>query len=181
MSAKPPQNKKELQRFLGQVNFLRRFISNCAGKTSAFSSLLKSRAEDKFVWSERHQQAFDIIKDYLSRPPVLVSPKQGKPLKLYIAAAANSIGCLLAQDNDAGYEQAVYYLSRTLTEVEQRYTPIEKLCLSLFFSCTKLRYYMLPVIVYIVCKTDVIKYMLSRPIIRGKIAKWSLTLLEFHL
>ena len=31
--AKAPQNKKELQKFLGQVNYLRRFISNMAGKT----------------------------------------------------------------------------------------------------------------------------------------------------
>ena len=33
ISAKAPQNKKELQKFLGQVNYLRRFISNLAGKT----------------------------------------------------------------------------------------------------------------------------------------------------
>ena len=36
MQAKPPSNKKELQRFLGQVNFLRRFISNVASKTKVF-------------------------------------------------------------------------------------------------------------------------------------------------
>ena len=30
--AKAPQNKKELQKFLGQVNYLRRFISNLIGK-----------------------------------------------------------------------------------------------------------------------------------------------------
>ena len=34
MKAKSPSNKKELQRFLGQVNYLRRFISNLAGKMS---------------------------------------------------------------------------------------------------------------------------------------------------
>ena len=33
IEAKPPSSKKELHRFLGQVNFLRRFISNTAGKT----------------------------------------------------------------------------------------------------------------------------------------------------
>ena len=40
---------------------------------------------------------------------------------------------------------------------------------------------MLPVKVEIMCKMDVIKYMLSRPMITGKVAKWSLALLEFHL
>ncbi|CAA3006191.1 Hypothetical predicted protein [Olea europaea subsp. europaea] len=36
LEVKSPSNKKELQRFLGQVNFLRCFISNCAGRTKAF-------------------------------------------------------------------------------------------------------------------------------------------------
>ncbi|GAB2301578.1 hypothetical protein Dimus_039687 [Dionaea muscipula] len=31
MKAEPPRTKKKLQRFLEQINFLRRFISNCAG------------------------------------------------------------------------------------------------------------------------------------------------------
>ena len=45
MQAKPPTNK-ELQRLLGQINFLRRFISNVAGRTKAFSPLLKLKSVD---------------------------------------------------------------------------------------------------------------------------------------
>ena len=41
ISAKAPQNKKELQKFLGQVNYLRRFIFNMAEKTKVFSYLIK--------------------------------------------------------------------------------------------------------------------------------------------
>ncbi|XP_059654790.1 uncharacterized protein LOC132301564 [Cornus florida] len=43
----------------------------------------------------------------------------------------------------------------------------------------KLRTYMLPVAVYIISQTDLIKYMLSRPLITGCIGKWSLSLIEF--
>ena len=50
--ANPPRNKKELQRLLSQINFLRRFISNCAGKTNIFSPLLKLKIEDQFEWNE---------------------------------------------------------------------------------------------------------------------------------
>ncbi|GKV01316.1 hypothetical protein SLEP1_g13876 [Rubroshorea leprosula] len=62
IEAKPPQNKKELQRFLGQVNFLRRSISNLAGETKVFSPLLKLKSEADFKWEEHHQSAFDMIK-----------------------------------------------------------------------------------------------------------------------
>ena len=48
ISTKAPQNKKELQKFLGQVNYLRRFISNMAGKTKVFSDLVKLKEVEDF-------------------------------------------------------------------------------------------------------------------------------------
>ena len=48
ISTKAPQNKKELQKFLGQVNYLRRFISNLAGKTKVFSNLIKLKEVEEF-------------------------------------------------------------------------------------------------------------------------------------
>ena len=95
-SANAPQNKKGLQKFLGQVNYLRRFIFNLAGKTKEFSDLVKLKDIKEFTWEERHQAAFDKIKGYLSKPLVLMPPIQGYLLKLYLSAATESIGCLLA-------------------------------------------------------------------------------------
>ncbi|CAL2256534.1 unnamed protein product [Prunus armeniaca] len=179
IEALPPRNKKELQSLLGKINFLRRFISNSAGKIQPFSSLLRLKQEQTFKWEEQHQQAFEEIKHYLSNPPVLSPPKRGRPLKLYISASEVSIGSLLVQDNKEGKEQAVYYLSRTLTEVERKYSAIERLCLALYFTAVKLRHYMLPYTIYIIAKTDLIKYMLTRPMLRGRIGKWTLALTEF--
>ncbi|KAI5319044.1 hypothetical protein L3X38_038752 [Prunus dulcis] len=90
-----------------------------------------------------------------------------------------SIGSLLVQDNKKGKEHAVYYLSRTLTEVERKYSATERLCLALYFTVVKLRHYMLPFTIYIIVKTDLIKYMLTRPMFRGRIGKWTLALTEF--
>ena len=50
--AKAPQNKKELQNFLGQVNYLRRFISNLARKTKIFSDLIKLKEVEEFKWEK---------------------------------------------------------------------------------------------------------------------------------
>ncbi|XP_024156147.1 uncharacterized protein LOC112164144 [Rosa chinensis] len=118
--ASPPRTKKELQRLLGKINFLRRFISNSAGKIQPFSPLLGLQGQNEFVWESKHQEAFDSIKAYLANPPVLVPPRPGVPLKLYISAAAASIGSLLAQDDEDGIEHAVFYLSRVLTDCETR-------------------------------------------------------------
>ncbi|XP_059628229.1 uncharacterized protein LOC132271015 [Cornus florida] len=106
-------------------------------------------------------------------------PIKKRPLRLYLSAAEESIGTLLAQNNEWGKEYVVYFLSRVLTPMEYRYTPIEKLCLALYYFAMKLRIYMLPVVVYIVSQIDLIKYMLLRPLITGRIGKWSLSLMEF--
>ena len=67
---------------------------------------------------------------------------------------------MLAQEDENGIERAIYYLSRVLNDVETRYTYIEKLCLCLYFSSTKLKYCIKPVNVYVSSYFDVIKHML---------------------
>ena len=176
ISAKVPQNKKELQKFLGHVSYLRTFISNLAGNIKVFSDIIKLKEVEEFKWDEQHQTTFDGIKGYLSKPPVLMPPLRGRPVKLYILVAKESIRCLLAQNNVKGHEQVVYYLSRVLNLAKTRYTLIKKLYLALYFACTKLRHYLIKSQVYVVSQTDLIKYMLSRPVITRQIEKWSLAL-----
>ncbi|XP_070667421.1 uncharacterized protein [Malus domestica] len=155
--------------------------ANSAGKMKAFSTFLKLKDSDTFAWTTEHQAAFTQIKVSLTTPPVLVPPRRGKPLKLYISAAEESIGCLLAQDNDAGREQAIFYLSRNLNPPEINYSTVEKLCLAVFFAASKLRHYMLPSVTQVIAQTDVIRYMLTRPIVKGRIGKWTMALSEFSL
>ena len=90
------------------------------------------------------------------------------------------IKILLINDVE-GNERVVYYLSRVLNDVETRYSSVEKLCLSLYRACTKLKSYMIARDVHVISKTDVIKYMLSYSILSRHIGKWMLALIEFSL
>jgi hypothetical protein len=47
-----PTCKKDLQKFLGKVNFLRRFISNLSGKIDAFTPILRLKDEAEFTWGQ---------------------------------------------------------------------------------------------------------------------------------
>ena len=113
-------------------------------------------------------------------PPVLVPPQQGKPFKLYISADDQMIGPALMQEFE-GKERVVFYLSRRLLDPEITYSPVEKLCLCLYFSYTKLRHYLLSAECTVISKTDVIKHMLSIPIFNGRMGKWILALSKFDL
>ncbi|PKU60200.1 hypothetical protein MA16_Dca026585 [Dendrobium catenatum] len=121
--------------------YIRRFISNLSGRCQPFSVLTKK--DTKFIWDEKCQNAFDDIKQYLSNPPVLAAPIPRKPLILYTAALDESLGALLAQVNDEGKDNSLYYLNRRLIPTKIRYPSIEKHCLALVFSAQKLRNYML--------------------------------------
>jgi hypothetical protein len=51
--------------------------------------------------------------------------------------------------------------------METRYHEIEKLHLYLFFTCTKLRHILLSAEIIVICKSDVIKHMLTAPVLKG--------------
>ncbi|KAM2485847.1 hypothetical protein ACFX1W_037986 [Malus domestica] len=83
-----PRNLHELKSLQGRLAFIRRFISNLAGRCQPFNRLMKK--DVPFVWDEACHNAFESIKKYLSSPPVLGAPVPGKPFILYIAAQESS-------------------------------------------------------------------------------------------
>jgi hypothetical protein len=176
----PAQCKNDMQKFLGKLNYLRQFIFNLSGKISTFAPILRLKNEAEFTWEADQQHAFADIKKYLSSPPVMKAPMAGIPFRLYIAAKDAVIGVVLTQVTE-GKEHIITYLSWRLIDVETRYSFIEKLCLSLFYACSKLRQYLLSSTCIVVCQADVIRHMLQQPILSGRIRKWTYALIEYNL
>jgi hypothetical protein len=111
---------------------------------------------------------------------VLKAPQAGVPFRLYIATEDIVIGAVLTQETK-GKEHVVTYLSQRLVDAETRYTFIEKLCLCLFYACTKCRCYLLSSHCTVSGQTDVIKYMLQNSIMSYRICKWAYVLIEYDL
>ena len=128
--------------------------------------LVKVKSDAEFRWGAEQQKAFDEIKEYLSKPPVLVPPQQDRPFYVYLSVGDTSIASVLVQKHDGQ---------------ETRYLEIEKLCLCLFFTCTKLHHILLSAETIVICKSDVIKYMLSAPVLKGRLGKWMFALSEFDI
>jgi hypothetical protein len=126
------------------------------------------------------QRAFDDIKKYLSSLPVMTTPMAGIPFRVYIAAADVMIRTILTQVIE-GNEHIITYLSRRLIDAATRYSFIEKLCLSLFYACSKLHHYLLASTCVVACQANVIKHMLQQPILSERIRKWAYALIEYDL
>lgn len=88
---------------------------------------------------------------------------------------------MLVQEDNDGVERDIYYLSRVLNDAKTGYSTIEKLCMCLYFSCTKLKYYIKPTKFFVYSHFYVIKHMLSKPILHSQIGKWAPTLIEYSL
>ena len=69
---KPPQNVKEIQKLTRMIAALNRFISRSADRCRPFYLLINKWKG--FEWSEDYVVAFQQLKDYLSRPPIMSSP-----------------------------------------------------------------------------------------------------------
>ena len=90
------------------------------------------------------------------------------------------IGVVLTQETE-GKEYIITYVGRWLIDAETRYTFIEKLYISLYYTCTKLRHYLLSSTCIVTCQADVIKHMLQKPILSGRIRKWAYAHVEYDL
>jgi hypothetical protein len=70
-----------------------------------------------------------------------------------------------------------HILEPHLIDAKTRYSFIEKLCLSLFYACCKLRHYLLSTTCVVACQADMIKHMLQQLILSGRIGKWAYALI----
>nr|XP_027093622.1 uncharacterized protein LOC113714023 [Coffea arabica] len=175
-----PKTQKDVKSFLGKINFIGRFIAQLTATCEPLFKLLKKNVS--LHWNEECQQAFDKIKDYLLHPPVLVPPKSGRPLIMYLSMLDGAIGCVLGQHDDSGRkEQAIYYLSKKFTQYEAHYSFIEKSCCTLAWVTQKLRHYLLSHTTYLISRFDSLKYLLEKPMLTGRLAKWQMILSEFDI
>ena len=132
----PPSNIKEVQRLTERIAALSIFVSKASDKCQPFFQVLKKA----FQWDTHCEEAFATLKTYLSSPPILVSPFEGELLTLYLAVSDLLTSVILVRDKDR-VQHSVYYCSRALRRVEERYPRMEKLILALVTAARKLRPY----------------------------------------
>ena len=134
----PPRNPKKVQKLTGMMAALNRFISRSTERCRPFFLLLHKWKE--FEWSEECVMAFQELKQYLSHPPIMSSPVVDEVLFSYIAVTLYAISLVLIRV-DSGIQRPVYYVSKSLNEVEVRYLPLEKAILAVVHATRKLSHY----------------------------------------
>jgi transposase InsO family protein len=127
-----PTNKSELRSFLGMVNYLTKWIPNCAVKTAPLRELLHDNIE--WVWQQPQDDAFKELKRMLISAPVLQFYDPQLPIRISSDASSFGIGFVLLQRH-GNFWKPVAYGSRSMTEAEKKYAQIEKELLAITVAC----------------------------------------------
>ncbi|XP_076910218.1 uncharacterized protein LOC143567786 [Bidens hawaiensis] len=172
-----PLSLKEVQTLNGRFIALNRFRANHAAKSYPFVSTLKNCLKKAyFKWTAEVEQAFQEVNKCLMELPTLTAPYEGEPLTLYLSASDIAVGAVLLMDRK-NVQTPIYYVSRTLSDPETRYSMLEKLVLALFYAARRLRRYFQghPINVLTGYK---LKNVLSKPELSGRLEKWGIELGE---
>ncbi|KAL4127163.1 hypothetical protein QTP88_011361 [Uroleucon formosanum] len=129
-----PKTIKDLQRFLGMVNYVGTFIPNLAMLTKPLRDLLKKNNE--FVWTSIHNECINKLKTLIASPSVLRNYDNTKDVIVQTDSSKFAIGCVLLQEG-----RPVCFKSKSLSETEINYGQVDKEFLSVLFACKVFHHY----------------------------------------
>ncbi|UYV63015.1 K02A2.6-like [Cordylochernes scorpioides] len=117
LDAPEPLNVTQLRAFLGLITYYHKFIRNAA-------------------------DAFRQIKEIISSDQILIAYDPKLPIRLSCDSSSYGLGAVLSQIDVDGNERPIYFISRTLSQAEKKYSQIDKECLSIIWALKKFNNYL---------------------------------------
>jgi len=139
LKAREPVCASEVRSFLGLVNFSAKFIPDLAAVSEPLRKLCRQNVT--FEWNQEQKQAFTELKSRLSNAQTLAYFDRSAPTQVIADAGPVGLGAVLVQWQNNEW-RVVYYASRSLTDVERRYSQTEREALSLVWACDRFHVYL---------------------------------------
>ncbi|PKA62610.1 RNA-directed DNA polymerase like [Apostasia shenzhenica] len=177
LSMPSPKKVKEIQKLAGRINSLGRFISKAGDRCSPFFRCLRNNKKGQ--WDSECEAAFTELKKYLTSAPILVAPKEGTVLSLYLGVSDTAVSAVLL-DSEKGAQYPIFYTSHILLDTKSRYPTLEKLALALLATARKLRPYFQSHTIQVVTDQPLLK-ILHTSEVSGRLLKWSIELGEYDI
>ncbi|GKD75235.1 putative reverse transcriptase domain-containing protein, partial [Tanacetum coccineum] len=110
-----PKSPTEIRQFLGLAGYYRRFIEGFSKIAKPMTKLTQKKV--KFVWGDKQEAAFQLLKQKLCSAPILALPEGSEDFIAYCDASKKGLGAVLMQR-----EKVIAYASRQLKIHEKNYT-----------------------------------------------------------
>ena len=182
-SWEPPRNKKHMQKFLGFTNYYRNFVKNYAAIVHPLQSLI--RKDEKYIWTDEHQTAFNILKDRLTQEgPILSLPTDNDLYVLDCDASDVAIAGILHQRrlNEKGelIDYPIAYGSRALQSSEKNYGAAKAEMLAVVYFTDQYRQYLLSRKFLLRVDNQALAWLRRYSTSSTTVSKWIQRLENFH-
>ncbi|GKT32440.1 DDE-type integrase/transposase/recombinase [Aduncisulcus paluster] len=174
-SLKPPKDKSQCRSVLGLFKFFRSFVDNYADKVAPIQIL--TRKQTPFTWKETQQRSFDGIIADISKKTLLHYIDYEKHIVLQTDASDLAIGGVLLQYGEEKVAQPVLFISKVLSDCEQRWTTNEKEAYALRYCVEKCEHYLRGT--HFIIQTDHANLQWMYKAKSRKVQRWWVYLAEF--
>ena len=175
-----PNNKKEVQSFLGFINFYQRFIWDFSHHAHPLFNLTKN--DVKWLWSKDEQSAFNTLKGLVTLALILTSPDNSRPFRIEADSSNFATKAILSQEStNDGKWHPVAFLSKSLSEVERNYEIHDKEMLVIIQAMEEWRHFLEGSKLGFEVWTDHknLEYFQTAKKLNRRQARWSLFLARF--
>ena len=172
-----PKNPKQIQKFLGLAGFYRRFIDKFSLIAKPLTTLIQKNT--KFIWSEEAQNAFDKIRNALTKLSMVYLPDLNSPFIIQTDASEVGLGAVLLQEKDS-LKLPIWFASRALKPAELKYSVSEKECLAVVWAIEKFRGYIEYTHFTIQTDHQALAWLQKLKEPAGRLARWFMTLQMYN-
>ena len=173
----PPHDVRGIRSFIGMVGYYRQLVPNFAEMAQPLLAMTKKYA--RFEWTEECQRSWEKLREMLMSDTILAYPQVNKPYKLFTDASKYCVAAILIQDSPEGVEKPVQYISKQLSEAQQRWPVVEREAYAVIYALRKLRPYLHGAQFTIYTDHKPLKCLFANEIKNSKIQCWAVTLAEY--
>ena len=134
-----PECVKEVRSFIGMLQYFRKFIKDFAKLSTPLTNLTKK--DVKWSWNTETEDSFQVLKELMTKPPVLAHPDFERSFILTTDASGFAIGGVLSQEVN-GVERPIAYGSRQLIGPEKDYSSHRQEALAMVYFVNKFRHFL---------------------------------------
>jgi len=139
VDAREPQSASGVRSFLGLANYNARFIPDFATVAEPLRRLTKKGV--RFEFGEEQKNAFSELMRRLSSAETLGYFDKNAKTLIIADASPVGLGAILIQEQQ-GRKRVISYASKSLSDVEKRYSQTEKEALAVVWACERFRVYL---------------------------------------
>lgn len=176
----PPTTAHEVQQAMGLFGYYRKFVPNFAEIAKVIVNLTRNNVP--FEWTPQCQSAFDTLKEYLVKSPILVYPDPEKEYHLFTDASKTSWSAILMQENsETKHLHPIAFQSGSFKGSQLNWAALTKEAYAIYMGFRKLSYYLEGAQTILWCDHAPLKKFLAGRTLNNKVNNWGIELSSFHI